>query len=205
LAVGRPSPPHCQDGAGRLNRPSGSRINTFWSSDASPSLTRTQRAPTRSQTAGTTLLWPHPTPSQTQTVQPVLPFTGLNSPEGGGGCRRWPLRHRRGQQSGAETAGGVTRVAAHRGAGSVRRCWTNVVGIGRQTTRLWQFQAAQRSTNIGARLRADRPLMHREHLTSLQAFALLLKTSQNANIKLVERPDDTTATEEASKDPDPQN
>jgi hypothetical protein len=47
--------------------------------------------------------------------------------------------------------------------------------------------------------------VHREHLTSLQAFALLLKTSQNANIKLVERPDDTTATEEASKDPDPQN
>lgn len=29
-------------------------------------------------------------------------------------------------------------------------------------------------------------LMHREHLTGLQAFALLLKTSQNANIKLVE-------------------
>jgi hypothetical protein len=52
---------------------------------------------------------------------------------------------------------------------------------------------------------AHRPLVHREHLTSLQAFALLLKTSQNANIKLVERPDDTTATEEASKDPDPQN
>jgi hypothetical protein len=29
-------------------------------------------------------------------------------------------------------------------------------------------------------------LMQREHLTGLQAFALLLKTSQNANIKLVE-------------------
>lgn len=28
--------------------------------------------------------------------------------------------------------------------------------------------------------------MHRESLTGLQAFALLLKTSQNANIKLIE-------------------
>ena len=47
-----------------------------------------------------------------------------------------------------------------------------------------QFDTALASRDIIGQ--AKGLLMHREHLTGLQAFALLLKTSQNANIKLVE-------------------
>jgi hypothetical protein len=47
-----------------------------------------------------------------------------------------------------------------------------------------QFDAALASRDIIGQ--AKGLLMHRENLTGLQAFALMLKTSQNANIKLVE-------------------
>jgi ANTAR domain/GAF domain len=47
-----------------------------------------------------------------------------------------------------------------------------------------QFDAALASRDVIGQ--AKGVLMHRENLTGLQAFALLLKTSQNANIKLIQ-------------------
>jgi hypothetical protein len=55
-----------------------------------------------------------------------------------------------------------------------------MIGAAAQT----QFDAALASRDIVGQ--AKGLLMHRENLTGIQAFALLLKTSQNANIKLVD-------------------
>ena len=106
---------------------------------------------------------------------------------------RWPMwvrarTHRRRARCGdgdrVPAAGVVPRLrhqrADHRYRGMLGQHTAGELGFLGET----QFNAALASRDVIGQ--AKGVLMHRENLTGMQAFALLLKTSQNANIKLIE-------------------
>jgi ANTAR domain len=80
----------------------------------------------------------------------------------------------------ADHSAAFTEESQHIGSVLAQHASIAMIGAAAET----QFGAALASRDIIGQAKGF--IMHRDNLTGIQAFALLLKTSQNANIKLID-------------------